>query len=200
MTAPQGDAAEVLATRALQLHYALVLARRHEAARLRSAARTLHACANRVVALHTDVCRLRRRAARARRAQRFRAAHARLLQLAATPTTVTHAAAHAARAADALDRATTLVPCAEGLAAGFTPPSTDVEGRAGAQTDAAAQQRFAEALRDLADSVARATAAARALDVAEGPARAQRRTLEALRARQAFLEACCALGLDHAPM
>lgn len=200
-----GEGAEALETRALQLHYALLLARRREAARMRSAARTLHACANSVVALHTDVCRLRRRAARARHARRFRAAHARLLQLAETPAAVSRAAATAEHAAAAVAKAAAIVPCAEGLAAALTPPPPAappviLDGHESDLEAARRPQRFVEALRALADGVARATRAAQQLAALEAAGADQRRTLDALRTRQAFLDACRTLGLDRSAM
>lgn len=198
-----GEGAEALETRALQLHYALLLARRREAARMRSAARTLHACANSVVALHTDVCRLRRRAARARHARRFRAAHARLLQLAEAPTAVSRATATAEHAAAAVAKAAVVVPCAEGLAAALTPPAAPpvLPDAQDSDTEAARRpQRFVEALRALADGVARAMRAAQQLAALEAAGADQRRTLDALRTRQAFLDACRTLGLDRSAM
>lgn len=190
-----GDGAEALATRALQLHYALLLVRRREAARMRSAARTLHACANSVVALHTDVCRLRRRAARARHAHRFRAAHARLLRLAAAaPAAVARAATPAAHAAAALERAAAVVPSAAGLERALVLP------RPQAPDAARRQQRCVEALRTLADAVARATRATAQLAALTAASADQRRALDALRTRQAFLDACRTLGLDHSAL
>lgn len=198
-----GEGAEALETRALQLHYTLLLARRREAARMRSAARTLHACANSVVALHTDVCRLRRGAARARHARRFRAAHARLLQLAEAPAAVSRATATAEHAAAAVAKAAVVVPCAEGLAAALTPPAAPLVLPDAQDSDPEAArrpQRCVEALRALADGVARATRAAQQLATLEAAGADQRRTLDALRTRQAFLDACRTLGLDRSAM
>ena len=162
-----GEGAEALETRALQLHYALLLARRREAA------------------------------------PNPTAAHPGRLQLAEAPTAVSRAAATAEHAAAAVAKAAVVVPCAEGLAAALTPPTGPpvLPDAQDSDPEAARRpQRCVEALRALADGVARATRAAQQLATLEAAGADQRRILDALRTRQAFLDACRTLGLDRNAM
>ena len=188
------DDADALGLRALQLQYALHTMRHREAARLRADARTLHACASSVAALHADVCRLQKRVQRRARARRFLRAYGRLLRLAESPGVVAEAAEHAETLAGAVGKASSVVPCADDLEQGLAAAQDTLAAAVGTEDTRTA---CVQALRDLAGAIRRVRACESALAEHNKEAKCSTEALQQLRTRMRYLEICKELLLPQ---